>query len=417
MKVLIADDVSYSLNVAKIILQKAGYEVLCASCGEEAMEILHRESNLGAVLIDYLMPDMNGVEVYRECQKLKRYSGLNVVLMPPFLLLTAVSDARVYEEAERLGFLSVLQKPLDPQELLDIMNDIQSGKALVNKEEKFLKIMLVESADCFRKTIEEVLSSTGHILFRVGSAQEAINHLKQDFTISVIISNIALSDMDGLEFFRQGLAIERYNDEGAVPLPPFILLAESIDAATLQDAQKLGIDDLLIKPINTDRLRSRLTEIYLKQKGRSQTESSSQKVLVVDDIGFMRSLISSTLNQQGLSVLTASSGEEAYDMIKRDESIAVIVTDLYMPEMDGIELFKKSQELFRRRNPLYNPDTNPSFVLITASSDFKTLTSAEQAGFTDVLRKPLSMETLSERIQKILEDKRAANTTTPNATS
>lgn len=407
MKVLIADDVNYSLNMAKTALQKAGCDVLTASCGEEAMEILHREGNIGAVIIDYLMPDMNGIDVYRECQKLKRYSGLNVVLMPPFVLLTAVNDARVSEEAENLGFLKVLQKPLDIQVMTTLINDIQSGDALINKEEKFLKIMLVESTDTFRACIENVLSSTGHILFRVSSAQEAITYLKQDFTISVIISNIALSDMDGLEFFRQGMAIERYNDEGVVPLPPFILLAETLDSASLQEAQKLGIDDLLIKPINTDRLSKRLSEIYMKQQGRSHGDAHAQKILVVDDIGFMRSLITTTLAQQGMSVVTASNGHEAYEAIKRDESIAVIVTDLYMPEMDGIELFKKSQELFKRRNPLYNPKTNPAFVLITASSDFKMLTNAEQAGFADVIRKPLSMENLTARIQKILEEKRA----------
>jgi len=73
--------------------------------------------------------------------------------------------------------------------------------------------------------------------------------------------------------------------------------------------------------------------------GRSETI----KILVVDDVGYVRHYLDQLLTQNGHVVLIAPSGIEAVTILKQDMAIGLVVTDLLMPGMDGIELFKASR--------------------------------------------------------------------------
>ena len=64
------------------------------------------------------------------------------------------------------------------------------------------------------------------------------------------------------------------------------------------------------------------------------------RVLVVDDDDLVRGLMAGTLEDAGLDVLEACNGEEACQLLNDPDSIALIVTDLHMPRMDGLALVK-----------------------------------------------------------------------------
>jgi len=67
------------------------------------------------------------------------------------------------------------------------------------------------------------------------------------------------------------------------------------------------------------------------------------KILVVDDVGFVRHYLDRLITSHGHTVLTSQNGAEALKVLKQDMTIQAVVTDLLMPGLDGIELFEESR--------------------------------------------------------------------------
>jgi CheY-like chemotaxis protein len=124
-------------------------------------------------------------------------------------------------------------------------------------------------------------------------------------------------------------------------------------------------------------------------------ELSELKVLVVDDVGFVRRTFQQMLKNHGISVETAESGKEAVQILQRNQTIDVVITDLYMPGMNGVELFN-AVTLIERVNDSGRV-APPKFILATESGtdtdvrDDKTdlIQHAKDIGFIDIVRKPV----------------------------
>ena len=104
-------------------------------------------------------------------------------------------------------------------------------------------------------------------------------------------------------------------------------------------------------------------------------------VLVVDDEEEMLSLLRTDLELRGFSVRTASSGAAAFDLL-RHEAIDVVLTDIAMPGVDGIELCT--------RIATHNPDV--PVVVMTAFGSMETAVDALRAGAFDFVAKPMDHE-------------------------
>ena len=124
------------------------------------------------------------------------------------------------------------------------------------------------------------------------------------------------------------------------------------------------------------------------------------KILVVDDIKYNGILVVTELKRQGHHVEFVLSGLEALKLLADvKNSFDVVVTDLMMPQMDGIALFRNAQNLPQYKGNAFN--RLPPFFLLTASSDINRLVEAKLAGFSDILLKPLDKFRLSESLENI----------------
>ena len=113
MRVLLVDDDSSSTEALCELLKLAGHDVVCADNGREALDKLHeghREGDYGVILLDLMMPVMNGYE-FRE-EQLKDPTIASI----PIIVVTA--DGRAREKAAQLKSDRYFQKPLVPGELL-----------------------------------------------------------------------------------------------------------------------------------------------------------------------------------------------------------------------------------------------------------------------------------------------------------
>lgn len=118
----------------------------------------------------------------------------------------------------------------------------------------------------------------------------------------------------------------------------------------------------------------------------------TQKILVVDDEKDIRELVSALLEREGYEVTKLSNGSEAVDTVKSGERFSLIVMDIIMPEMNGIDAVKNIRTVSQC----------PVLFLTAKSSDYDKI-SAFSAGGDDFLSKPFSSIELVLRVKAILK--------------
>jgi CheY-like chemotaxis protein len=114
-KVLVVDDDARNIFALTTILENQDMEVLCATNGRQAIELIHRSSDLSVVLMDIMMPEMDGYETMREIRKDPRFRTL------PILALTAKAMKGDREKCLEAGASDYIAKPVDTDQLLSLL--------------------------------------------------------------------------------------------------------------------------------------------------------------------------------------------------------------------------------------------------------------------------------------------------------
>ena len=109
LKVLIVDDESRMRKLVKDFLVKENFEVLEAGDGEEALDVFFREKDIALILLDVMMPKMDGWQV---CKEIRNYSKV------PIIMLTAKGDERDELQGFELGVDEYISKPFSPKILV-----------------------------------------------------------------------------------------------------------------------------------------------------------------------------------------------------------------------------------------------------------------------------------------------------------
>jgi len=123
-KILIVDDEPDILRLISLRLRKLGYDVLTAVDGKEALDAIRNE-NPDLVLLDLLIPFMNGAEV---CEQVKNDKTLKHI---PIILFTAHSDTMTAEKTKKLGAEDYIVKPFVLEELTDKVEEILAQGAVL----------------------------------------------------------------------------------------------------------------------------------------------------------------------------------------------------------------------------------------------------------------------------------------------
>jgi CheY-like chemotaxis protein len=106
--VLFVDDEEIVLKVGSLMLQKLGYSVLPVSNGDRAIEIL-KENKVAFVILDMLMPGINGFEIYHQIKKIQ--PEVKIILASGYI------GDQSEERSKRIGFDGFIQKPFNLEQL------------------------------------------------------------------------------------------------------------------------------------------------------------------------------------------------------------------------------------------------------------------------------------------------------------
>ncbi|MCC7409482.1 MAG: response regulator, partial [Phycisphaeraceae bacterium] len=121
----------------------------------------------------------------------------------------------------------------------------------------------------------------------------------------------------------------------------------------------------------------------------------TQKILVVDDKQMMRDSVGATLQRAGYSVVAAADGETALKLLARHRPAAVI-SDLKMPEMDGLELLSR----------IRRADDQAPVILMTAYGTIDAAVEAMKQGAFDFIQKPFEGDQLVVVVKRAVEHRR-----------
>lgn len=116
-KILVVDDEAHITHVVSLKLGNAGYDILTAHDGEEALELALQELP-DLVITDLQMPYMSGVEL---CARLREDPRTAQI---PAIMLTARGYALAQEDLDRTNIKSVMSKPFSPRQVLEMANDL-----------------------------------------------------------------------------------------------------------------------------------------------------------------------------------------------------------------------------------------------------------------------------------------------------
>ncbi|MBR3538453.1 MAG: response regulator [Eubacterium sp.] len=262
MRVLIVDDEDIAAEHARIVLDEAG--ILADTChsGRDALHMLelrhtkHEPYNL--VLLDWKMPEMDGIEVAREIRK--RYSKETTII-----ILTSFNWDEIMDEALHIGVDSFLAKPLFASNVVSEFERIARKNNMIFFREKRRSelpgkhILLAEDVLINAEIMKELLSIRGIITDHAENGRIALEMFEKSTEgfYDAILMDIRMPEMDGLE---TAFRIRALNRADASKVPIIALTANAFDE-DVQRSLQVGMNAHLSKPVEPDRLYQTLEEL------------------------------------------------------------------------------------------------------------------------------------------------------------
>ena len=202
-KVLVVDDIPLNRKLQQTFLDSEGYDVIIARDGEEALEKIKNDSP-DLILLDVMMPKMNGFEV---CQNLKRNESTRFI---PIILVTALNEIEDKVKGVEAGADDFICKPFNKYELLVRVKSLLRIKHLHDELEKKVIELEIAKKKLYQLSITDGLTK----LYNYRYFDDQLNHeltraKRHDLNVSV-----AMLDLD---YFKS------YNDTHGHPAGDYVL--------------------------------------------------------------------------------------------------------------------------------------------------------------------------------------------------
>lgn len=262
-RALVVDDDFNTCDSVSYMLQQIGMRAEWTLSGKEAVLRTHqavsREDLYAVYIIDWLLPDMNGVEVARRIRK-------EVGEDAPIIVLTAYDWSEIEAEAREAGVTAFCSKPLFFSELKRCLRSVVGDERPEEAEEEPIpgrqhdgRILLVEDNELNQEIAEAILTEAGFTIEIAGNGQIALDMLKasEPEYYQLILMDIQMPVMDGYETAR---AIRELDDPALSKIPIIAMTANAFDEDK-QNALRSGMNGHIAKPIDIAKLLNTLDKV------------------------------------------------------------------------------------------------------------------------------------------------------------
>ena len=270
LRSLIVDDDRDVCESTSRMLEEIGMRSEWVLSGAEAVEktVLAHQKNQDyhSVIIDWKMPEMDGLETTRRIRKLV---GDEV----PIIILTAYDWTDIEDEAKEAGVNAFLAKPLFKSRLYHVMHDIVLGEQNFNADVgtketsesvSDVRVLLVEDNVMNMEIASEFIKYCGGEIEQAWNGEEAVQMVKNmpDGYYKVIFMDIQMPIMNGYEATKE---IRRFEQSQGRTYTPIIAMSANAFVEDVDKAYASGMDKYITKPVDIGEIRSVLKG-YRKEK-------------------------------------------------------------------------------------------------------------------------------------------------------
>ncbi len=247
IRVLLADDDAVLLETAKDTLRSIGAEADTASSGTEAVELASRGTDYQVVILDWKMPDMDGIEAARQ---IRSRLGDGV----PILLISAYDWSDLEDAAKEAGVSGFISKPLFRSTLYNKLGEMLGSESERSEPENEdadlagMRILVAEDNDINWEIISMLLQMQGIETERAENGRLAVERMarakKDEFQL--IFMDIQMPEMNGIEATK---AIRKLEDPWASSIPIVAMTADAF-SENVAECLEAGMNGHIAKPID-----------------------------------------------------------------------------------------------------------------------------------------------------------------------
>ena len=223
-RIMVVDDDLSIRTTLEAIIEDAGYEVIGAENGYEAIE-LAKSAPSDLIFLDINMPGINGVETFRE---IREVNPETVVVM-----MTAFAMAGLVEEALAEGAHAVMYKPLDVGRLIDTIQSALNTHL----------VLVVDDRAADRETLSAILENSGYKVSTAEDGNYAVSMATKRH-YDIVLMDLRMPGMDGFAAFQEIREID--------PLAKVIFITAYTLEEPIREGVKSGAYTVLKKPIDPD---------------------------------------------------------------------------------------------------------------------------------------------------------------------
>ena len=290
-RVLVVDDLLPNVKLLEAKLTSEYFDVVTAGDGPSALSSIEADVP-DIVLLDVMMPGMDGFEV---CRRIKANPKTTHI---PVVMVTALSDTADRVRGLEAGADDFLTKPLNDTALfarvrslvrLKMLTDewrmreqtfgqlgvLQEEGAIADVETTGARILVIEDGEIDWMKVSDTLSDDRSSLVRASSAEEAMEAASGLDHFDLAIVNLNLRTSDALRLVSRLRALERTR------YTPILLVAEEHEMDKIAKGLDLGVNDYLIKPIDRNELLARVRTQIKRQRYQERLRENYERSLVM----------------------------------------------------------------------------------------------------------------------------------------
>jgi CheY-like chemotaxis protein len=378
-RVLVIEDEPQFAHILYDLAHELGYRCLVAHGAQEGFE-LAMQFLPDAVLLDMGLPDAPGLNVLQRLKDEPRTRHIPVHV---------ISAADHVETALHMGAIGYAMKPTSHDQLRQVFEKFEAKLT-----QKLKSVLLVEDDAVQREAVTRLIADEDIDITAVASGEEAMALLRER-VFDVMVTDLRLPDMQGSELLK------RMSAEEIRSFPPVIVytgrnLTRDEEAELLRYSRSIIIKGarsperlldevtLFLHKVEADMTSERRTMLQTV-RGRDRVFEGRRILLVDDDVRNIFAL-TSALEQRGAIVEIGRNGREALEKLDSVSDIDLVLMDVMMPEMDGLEATRRL-----RQDPRF---AKLPVIAVTAKAMKDDQEQCLAAGASDYLAKPVDLDRL-----------------------
>ncbi|MDM0109022.1 response regulator [Variovorax sp. J22R24] len=378
-RVLVIEDEPQFAHILYDLAHELGYRCLVAHGAADGFS-LATQFLPDAILLDMRLPDSPGLGVL---QRLKDDPQTRHI---PVHVVSAQDSS---EAALHMGAIGYALKPTSRDQLMEVFRKFEDKLT-----QKLKAVLLVEDDALQRESVVKLIGDDDVVITAVESGEEALELLRTR-VFDCMITDLRLPDMQGAELLK------RMATEEIVSFPPVIVytgrnLTRDEEAELLRYSRSIIIKGarsperlldevtLFLHKVEAD-LSSERRSMLKTARGRDRVFEGRRILLVDDDVRNIFAL-TSALEQRGATVEIGRNGREALEKLDQVRDIDLVLMDVMMPEMDGLEATRRL-----RQDPRFG---KLPVIAVTAKAMKDDQEQCLAAGANDYLAKPVDLDRL-----------------------